>query len=154
MRLNLSKQALFFAALFCSACEENPTVDAVETGSEDSETMNDLTCGEKLTMFREDGFCPSGMSLVFREGELDPVEPLEFEQIEFDGGRYQKGYDTEAGELFYMDESCMIACKRSQAVTQPVVCEAIDEEGNPGCTFASTLDFTLEACMDFVDACG
>lgn len=153
MKHNSSKRALFFATIFCTACEEDPNTNGVEMGSEDPKDIEDPTCEETLTMFRADGFCPPETHLIIGQGELDPIPEPEFERVEFEKGYYQRGYDSEAGELFYMDESCMIACRRSQAVTQPAICEGIDEEGNSICTYGSALDFTPDACAEFIDAC-
>ncbi len=110
MKPNLSKRAVFFATIFCTACEEEPNTNGVEMASEDPEAIENLTCEEKLTMFQAEGFCPPEMYLSIGQGELDPIPDPEFERVELEGGYYQRGYDSEAGELFYMDESCMIAC--------------------------------------------
>lgn len=117
------------------------------------EDGDELSCIERLEQAQDDGFCTTGMSIVFGAGEREPVEPVPFELVEFEGGRYQRGYDAESGEFFYNDESCLIACRRAADATHSALCEGVDDEGNTICGFATSAELTLEACIEFTEAC-
>lgn len=154
MTIDLIGRQVLALTMLCGACEAAD--DAPDEGSIDSEgaDTDDLSCVERLESAQADGFCGPGTVLAFAAGGAERDSPPEFELVEFEGGRYQRGYDPELGEFFYSDDGCFFACRRTPAVTQAIVCQAVDEDGNPGCTFATSNELTLEACIDFVDACG